>query len=54
MFPVLQSRLILLIVDFCVSYLPDQSSLILELVLGCDCKLSVGCIQTVHLDIIAL
>ena len=28
--------LILLIFDFCVSYLLDQSSLILKLVLGCD------------------
>ena len=35
-------------VDLCVSYLLDQRSLILKLVLGCDWKLSVGHIQTGH------
>ena len=45
---VIRSINILLIVDLCVSYLLDHYSLILKLVLRCDCKLSVGCIQTGH------
>ena len=44
----LRSSLLLLIVDFCVSYLLDQISLILKLVLGCVRKFSVGRIQTGH------
>ena len=42
------SRLLLLIVDLCVSYLLDQRSLILKLFLSCYYKLSVGRIQTGH------
>ena len=42
------SSLLLLIVDFFVSYLLDQRSLIMKIVLGCDWKLSVGHIQTIH------
>ena len=42
------SRLLLFIVDLCVSCLLDQRSLILKIVLECDLKLSVGNIQTEH------
>ena len=44
--------LILFIVDLCISYLLDQSSLIIKLVLGCVQKLSLGRIQTGHMDLI--
>ena len=43
---------ILLIVDFFVSYLLDQFTFILKLVLGCDIKSSVGRIQTGHTDLL--
>ena len=36
----------LLVVDFSILNLLDQLSLILELILKCDWKISVGCIQT--------
>ena len=47
---VLCSIHILLIVDLCVSYLLDQRILILKLVLRHDSKLTVGRIQTGHMD----
>ena len=40
----------MLIVVLCVLYLLGHLSFILKLVLGCDCKLSLGRIQTGHAD----
>ena len=37
------------LIDLCESYLLDQHSLILKLVLGYDLKLTVGSIQTIHM-----
>ena len=42
----LRARIIFLVIDFCASYLLDQLSLILKLVLRCVRKLSIGRIQT--------
>ena len=42
----------LLIFDFCISYVLDQILLILKLVLVCDCKFSLGRIQTRLMDFI--
>ena len=36
------------IVEFYGLYVFDHRSFILKLFLGCDCKFSVGCIQTGH------
>ena len=44
------SSLILLIILFCASYLLNQRSLILKLVLRSDCKFPVGRVQTRHMD----
>ena len=44
----------MLIVEFYVSYLLYQRSLILKLFLWCDCKLSVGCIQTGNMYLLSL
>ena len=41
-----------MVVELCVSYLLDQCSLILELVLGCVRTFSVGCIQTRHTEML--
>ena len=50
---VLLSILLLLIVDLCVSYLLDQIPLILKIIIGCDCKLSVGLIQNRHMYLLS-
>ena len=51
---VLNSILLLLIIDLCVSYLLDQRSLILKLVPGCVRNVFVGRIQTGHMDLLSL
>ena len=52
MFQVIRSSLLLLIIDLCESFSLDQISLILKLVLMCIRTLSVGHIQTRHVNLL--